>query len=100
MTINGICMAFWSPGPMEIMVILAVLLLLFGRRLPEIARSMGKSLTEFKRGMNDTREDIENSINQADDSYTRSRQDVDPGRPAAHNNTASHSPEDTENKNA
>lgn len=42
---------FMTPGPLEIILVLLVILLLFGaRRLPELARSLGKSLNEFKRG--------------------------------------------------
>jgi len=38
-------------GWQEIVLILAVLLLLFGaKKIPEIARSLGKSLNEFKKG--------------------------------------------------
>jgi len=38
-------------GPAEILLILVVILLLFGaKRLPELARSLGKSLSEFKKG--------------------------------------------------
>lgn len=41
-------------GTTELIIILVVLLLLFGaRRIPEIARSVGKSLTEFKKGLKD-----------------------------------------------
>lgn len=41
-------------GPLEIILILVVLLLLFGaRRLPEIARSLGKSKGEFKKGLDE-----------------------------------------------
>lgn len=44
-------MAFMSPGPLEILLILLVILLLFGaKRLPDLARSLGKSMSEFKRG--------------------------------------------------
>ncbi len=38
-------------GPFEILLILFVILLLFGaRKLPDLARSLGKSLSEFKKG--------------------------------------------------
>lgn len=38
-------------GPLEVLVILLVILLLFGaKRLPDLARSLGKSLSEFKKG--------------------------------------------------
>ena len=41
----------WTPGPMELIIILAVILLLFGpKKLPDLARSIGRSLSEFKRG--------------------------------------------------
>ncbi|HOP26704.1 MAG TPA: twin-arginine translocase TatA/TatE family subunit [Candidatus Sabulitectum sp.] len=41
-------------GTAELIIILVVLLLLFGaKRIPEIARSIGRSLTQFKKGLKD-----------------------------------------------
>ena len=59
-------LGFWMPGPMETIVILAILVLLFGRRLPEIARNMGKSLTEFKRGIKDSEDELHKAVHEAD----------------------------------
>lgn len=51
-------------GWMEIIIILVVVLLLFGsKRLPELARSIGRSLQEFKRGMKDITDDIKKDDN-------------------------------------
>jgi sec-independent protein translocase protein TatA len=51
-------------GAGEWLIILALALLLFGsKRLPELARSLGKSVNELKRGLADTQSNIQNSIN-------------------------------------
>lgn len=42
-------MGFSSIGPVEIMLIFLVILLLFGaKKLPELARGLGKGIREFK----------------------------------------------------
>ncbi|HKB14429.1 MAG TPA: twin-arginine translocase TatA/TatE family subunit [Planctomycetota bacterium] len=46
-------------GPLELVLILVVALLLFGGRLPEVGRSLGRSLAQFKKGLQDMREEIE-----------------------------------------
>lgn len=47
-------------GLPEMLIILVVVLLLFGaRKLPELARSMGSSVHEFKKGMNEGRAEAE-----------------------------------------
>ena len=38
-------------SPSHILIVLAVGLLLFGKRLPEIGRYLGKGIVEFKKGM-------------------------------------------------
>lgn len=48
---------FAFTGPVGLIVILVVVLLLFGNRLPMVMRSLGKSVNEFKRGIGDTDED-------------------------------------------
>lgn len=49
----------FSPGPLEITVILVIALLLFGKRLPEVMRSMGKGIVEFKKGVRGIEDDID-----------------------------------------
>lgn len=44
-------LAFMQPGPFEMLIILVVVLLLFGgKKLPGLSRALGRSLSEFKRG--------------------------------------------------
>ena len=45
-------------GPSELLVLLALGLLLFGNRLPDLARSLGKTLVEFKREVGNLHEDL------------------------------------------
>ncbi|MBI3088458.1 MAG: twin-arginine translocase TatA/TatE family subunit [Candidatus Omnitrophica bacterium] len=46
----------------ELLVILLIVLLLFGAaRLPEIARSLGKSIQEFKKGVKEIERDVNDS---------------------------------------
>lgn len=51
---------FGSIGMQEIILVLFILLLLFGaKRLPELGESLGKGIREFRRGLNEIKEDIE-----------------------------------------
>ncbi len=56
-------LGFWTPGPVELIIILVIAVLLFGRRLPEIARGLGKSLTEFKKGVKEVEETKDELVN-------------------------------------
>jgi sec-independent protein translocase protein TatA len=46
-------------GPMEMMIVLVIAVLLFGKRLPEVGRSLGKGLIEFKKGLNDIKSEVD-----------------------------------------
>jgi sec-independent protein translocase protein TatA len=46
-------------SPMHILMVLIVGMLLFGKRLPEIGRSLGKSFVEFKKGLKGIEDDID-----------------------------------------
>jgi sec-independent protein translocase protein TatA len=48
-----------SLGPMEMMVVMIVAVLLFGRRLPEVGRSLGKGIVEFKKGIRGIEDDFD-----------------------------------------
>jgi len=50
-------------GMTEWIIIGMIALLLFGRRLPEVGRSLGKGIVEFKRGLKDLDGDLESSSN-------------------------------------
>jgi sec-independent protein translocase protein TatA len=50
-------------SPWHWIVIMIVAVLLFGNRLPEIARSLGRSVNEFKRGLKDVKENFDSELN-------------------------------------
>jgi sec-independent protein translocase protein TatA len=60
---------FQNLGLPEILIIGLVVLLVFGNRLPNVARSLGRSLTEFKKGLRE------------DDAHTKAPPGGDSGSP-------------------
>jgi sec-independent protein translocase protein TatA len=59
--------------------ILLVILLIFGRRLPEVARSLGKSLTEFKKGVReaqDAKDELVDDVKKVKDDVVNQAKDA------------------------
>jgi len=51
--------AIGMPGGAEWIIIAAIGLLLFGKRLPEVGRSLGKGIVEFKKGLKGVEDEVE-----------------------------------------
>jgi sec-independent protein translocase protein TatA len=73
----------------ELLVVLFIALLIFGRKLPDIARSVGRSMTEFKKGINEAKEGADDLasdvkdlgdevVKEAKDASGLDEEDVDP----------------------
>jgi sec-independent protein translocase protein TatA len=53
---------FGIPGGYEVIVVGFVALLIFGNRLPGVMKSLGKSVTEFKKGVAGIEDDIDSAV--------------------------------------
>ena len=52
---------FGPPGLPELLIVAVIVLLLFGNRLPSVMRSLGKGITEFKKGVKGIEDEIEDA---------------------------------------
>ncbi|MGM9860476.1 MAG: twin-arginine translocase TatA/TatE family subunit [Muribaculaceae bacterium] len=55
-------------GAQLIILIIVVLLLFGGKRIPGLMRNIGKGINSFKQGLNDAREEINKPIKKSDES--------------------------------
>ena len=73
---------FGSIGMPELLIILTLALIIFGpRKLPELGRSLGKSLGEFKRASNELRNTLDEEIRIEEERSTRPARPVTPAEP-------------------
>jgi len=56
----------FNMGGWEWLVVALVALILFGNRLPQVARSLARSLVQFKKGLSDAEEEIRQAGNPQD----------------------------------
>jgi TatA/E family protein of Tat protein translocase len=74
---------FGSIGVPELIIILTIALIIFGpRKLPELGRSLGRSLSEFKRASNELRATLDEEI-RVDEQRQEPARPVTPVTPAA-----------------
>lgn len=74
-------LAFGLPGGPEWIVLLVLGLLIFGRRLPEVGRSLGRGIVEFKKGIKGIEDEIDeaSSSNQSLPDRSRETNPLDSG---------------------
>ena len=53
-------------GGWELLIVAGIMLLLFGKRLPGVMHSLGKSIVEFKKGVKGIEDDVENEDRKSD----------------------------------
>lgn len=89
---------FGLPGGGEWIILLVLGLLVFGRRLPEVGRGLGKSIVEFKKGIKGIEEEVEDASSGKGDALpagnsaklpSESVPDVDGGNPYRQGGTES-----------
>lgn len=68
-------LAIGMPGGFEWLIIAGIGLLIFGKRLPEVGRSLGKGIVEFKKGL----KGVEDEVAQVD--HTLDQQQAKPALP-------------------
>ena len=76
---------FGSIGMPELIIIFVIALIIFGpRKLPELGRSLGKSLAEFKKASNELRNTLEEEIRIEEQKEATAKTAPPPAAPVAH----------------
>ncbi len=71
--------AIGMPQGWEWLVILLIALLIWGRRLPDVARGLGRSLSEFKKGVKEAenaKDEVANEVKKVKDDVANETRDV------------------------
>lgn len=60
----GMSILAWVPNMYELLLLLALAFLFFGRKLPELGKSLGQSVVEFKKGLKGVEDDPSKTLGQ------------------------------------
>jgi TatA/E family protein of Tat protein translocase len=68
----------WNLGFQEVVIIFIIALVIFGpRKLPDLGKSLGKSLAEFKRASNELKRTWEDEVRAETDELKKIQRDID-----------------------
>jgi len=56
-------LAFGMPGPTEWIIIGILGVLIFGKRLPSVGKSLGQGIVEFKKGLTGVKDELDDAVN-------------------------------------
>jgi sec-independent protein translocase protein TatA len=71
--------------PELLLILLAVLLLFGGNKLPELARGLGKGIREFKDASDNVKREIHRNINEVQQNIEETRDDLNPAKSSDEN---------------
>jgi len=69
---------FGMPGLPELLIVAVIVLLLFGKRLPSVMGSLGKSIVEFKKGVSGIEDEVEKASKEIEEKAIDGKVDKEP----------------------
>ena len=87
-------LAAFGIGGMEVILILAVVLILFGaKKIPELAKGLGSGIKEFKKATKEVTDEIHNAADTSSPTTTTTVQKLPPANTTAQTPVQNHPPE-------